>query len=211
MSWSEHKTYVGSSCREGHGAMVRARCFADVASCLPCGFASLLVQDFQRNIMFLPSQYWDIVSMLCLWASHLTLKCFTWLRWKGVPGRTEMAMCMISSMRRNDCRPMLSVELRWHTNEQVQWPGGKMWSRMISGLQTWYQTINLHLYLNINYIIYHVLYTITVLGCIPLAAHCCRFSRIVLLHLHGVEHSGDDQRRKQHRATIIPEPGERTL
>ena len=27
-----------------------------------------LMQDFQRNIMFLPSQYWDIVSMLCPWA-----------------------------------------------------------------------------------------------------------------------------------------------
>ena len=26
----------------------------------PCGFESRLVQDFQRNIMFLPSQYWDI-------------------------------------------------------------------------------------------------------------------------------------------------------
>ena len=46
------------------------------------------------------------------------------LRWKWVPGRTEMAMCMLSSMRRNgwnDC--MLSVELRWHTNKKVQWQG----------------------------------------------------------------------------------------
>ena len=32
---------------------------------------------FQRNIMFLPFQYWDIVSMMCHWARHLTLKCFT--------------------------------------------------------------------------------------------------------------------------------------
>ena len=32
-----------------------------------------------------------------------------------IPGRTEMAMCMIRSMRRNGCRivgPMLSVKLR---------------------------------------------------------------------------------------------------
>ena len=42
---------------------------------------------------------------------------------------------------------MLSVELRWHTNEQVQWPGGKLQSRVI-GLQTWYQTISLHIYLH---------------------------------------------------------------
>ena len=55
--------------REAHGAMVRAWRFADVES--------RLVQGFQRNIMFLPSQYWDIVSMLCPWARHSTLKCFT--------------------------------------------------------------------------------------------------------------------------------------
>ena len=36
-----------------------------------------LVQDFQRNIMFLPSQSWDIVKMVCPWARHFTLKCFT--------------------------------------------------------------------------------------------------------------------------------------
>ena len=28
-------------------------------------FKSRLMQDFQRNIMFLSSQFWDIVSMLC--------------------------------------------------------------------------------------------------------------------------------------------------
>ena len=48
--------------------------------CLPCGFAFRLVQDFQRNIMFLPSQSWDIVKMECPWARYFTLKCFTWLR-----------------------------------------------------------------------------------------------------------------------------------
>ena len=51
---------------EGHGAMVRA-----------WALSMSLVQDFQRNIMFLPSQSWDIVSILCLWARHFTLKCFT--------------------------------------------------------------------------------------------------------------------------------------
>ena len=42
--------------------------------CLSCEF-------YHRNIMFLPSQHWDIVvSMLCPWARHFTLKCFTSLR-----------------------------------------------------------------------------------------------------------------------------------
>ena len=39
--------------------------------CLPCGFEPRWVQDFQRNFIFLPSQSWDIVSMLCPWARHL--------------------------------------------------------------------------------------------------------------------------------------------
>ena len=49
--------------------MVRAWRSADVAA---CRFESRLVQDFQRNIMFLPSQSWDIVKMLCPWAKHFT-------------------------------------------------------------------------------------------------------------------------------------------
>ena len=44
--------------------------------CLQYGFESCLMQDFQINILFLPSHYWDIVLMLCPWAKHLTLKCF---------------------------------------------------------------------------------------------------------------------------------------
>ena len=58
--------------------------------------------------MFLPSQYWDIVSMLCPWARYLTLKYFTWHRWKWEPGRTEVALWRISSMRRNGCRTVCS-------------------------------------------------------------------------------------------------------
>ena len=38
---------------------------------------------------------------------------------------------------------MLSVGSRWHTNEQVQWPGA---TNVKVGWNTWYQTINLHLY-----------------------------------------------------------------
>ena len=37
---------------------------------------------------------------------------------------------------------MLSMELKWHTNEQVQWPGGK---NVKVGWNTWYQTINMFL------------------------------------------------------------------
>ena len=57
------------SVREGHGAMVMS---------LPVvWFRIPLGAGFQRNIMFLPFQYWDIVSMMCHWARHFTLKCFT--------------------------------------------------------------------------------------------------------------------------------------
>ena len=87
--------------------------------CLPCGFESRLVRDFQRNILFLPSQYWHIVSMFCHWARHLTIKCLTWLGWKWVPGTTEMTMCMISSIRRKVCRTVALLMLRWHTDEYL--------------------------------------------------------------------------------------------
>ena len=44
--------------------------------CLLWGFEPRLVQDFQRNITFLP-YYWGILSMLCPWAKYFTLICFT--------------------------------------------------------------------------------------------------------------------------------------
>ena len=37
---------------------------------------------YRRHILtfiVVPSQYWDIISMLCSWACHFTLTCFTWL------------------------------------------------------------------------------------------------------------------------------------
>ena len=43
--------------------------------CLPCGFESRLVQDFQRNIMFLPSQSWDIVKIVCPWVNSANCHC----------------------------------------------------------------------------------------------------------------------------------------
>ena len=96
--------------------------------CLPCDFKPRLMQDFQRDVMFLPSHSWDIVSMVCYWARHFTLKFFTWLRWEWVPGRTEMVMCTISSMRRNGCRTVCSP---WSWNDtrmnRTIDQGGKMY------------------------------------------------------------------------------------
>ena len=83
----------------------------DMAQWLECGallmslpdvrFRTRLVQDFQRNIMFLPSQSWYIVLMLCPWYDrdcnvYDKLHAPRWLQ-----------------------NGMLSVELKWHTNEQV--------------------------------------------------------------------------------------------
>ena len=88
----------------------------------------------------IPSQYCYIVSILCPWARYLTLKCFTGLRWKWVPGRTQMAMCMISSMRRNGCRTVCSS---WSWNGTRKWRRGK---HVKIGWNTWYHIIKLHLF-----------------------------------------------------------------
>ena len=72
------------------------------------GFEPRLVQDCQKNIRVILSLYWDTVSMLYPWARHFTPTCFTWLSCKWVPGREEMAMCTISSMRRDGCRTVCS-------------------------------------------------------------------------------------------------------
>ena len=105
----------------------------------------ILLQDFQRNIIFLPSQYWDVVLMLCpLGKAHnpkmlhlIQMKMITWWDRDGNVYNKFNAPKWLQ-----DC--MLSVGLRWHTNEQVQWPRGK---NVKVGWITWYQIINLHLYL----------------------------------------------------------------
>ena len=83
-------------------------CWVYRCRCLPCGFEPRWVQDFQTNFLLLPSQSWDAVSLLCPWATHFTLKYFTWLWWKWLPGRTKMAMCTVSPMRWNGCRIVCS-------------------------------------------------------------------------------------------------------
>ena len=60
-------------------------------------------------------------SIRCLCPLYLTLTCFTRFRWKWVPGRAEMTMCTISSMRRNCCRTVCSTWSLNHTNKQIQW------------------------------------------------------------------------------------------
>ena len=101
-----------------------------------------------REISFVsPLNNATLFRCCCPWARHLTLKCFTSIRWKWVPGRTEMTMCIISSMRRNGCRTyaLRGVEMAQEWFKQVQWLGVKckMWWNI------WYQseTINQNLYL----------------------------------------------------------------
>ena len=139
--------------REGHSAMIRAWLELCQCRCLPCGFEFRLVQDFQKNIMFLLSQYWDIVSMLCPWTRHFTLKCYTWLRWKrvGLPGRTEMAMYMISSMRRNGCRTVCSP---WSSDGTWMNSSSDQGVKIEKSNEILYQIKNLQLYLWWETIVY---------------------------------------------------------
>ena len=75
-------------CWEGRGTMDRAWSFANVAV-----LNRAWCRIFPSNIMSLPSQSWDNISIMCPWARHFTLKCFTGHRWKWVSGRTEMEKC----------------------------------------------------------------------------------------------------------------------
>ena len=80
--------------------------------------------------------------MACPWARHFTLKCFTRFRCKWVPGRIEITIRTIRSMRWKN--GTISAQLKWHTKEHVQWPDGAMWNRLMS-IQSWYDNIDLHL------------------------------------------------------------------
>ena len=75
-------------------------------------------------IMFLPSQSWGIVSMLCPWARHRTLqylneaKMSTYMvgqRWQCV----RYNKFNEPKWLRNGCKTVCSVELKWYTNKQV--------------------------------------------------------------------------------------------
>ena len=115
-------------------------------------FWTPLGAEFSKKYHVSPLSILSIVSMLCFWTGHVTRTCFTWLTCECVPGRTEMAMCTVSSMRRNGCRTAsftwswYGTRMSWSNDQQVQWPGGRMKSQLMS-LKTWYQTINAPLYL----------------------------------------------------------------
>ena len=96
------------SFRERHSAMIRAW---SLSMSLPAvQFRILFGAGFSKKYHVSPlsilGHCFDVVSLGK--ARHSTLKCFTWLKWKWVPVRKEMAMCMISPMRRNGCRTVCS-------------------------------------------------------------------------------------------------------
>ena len=74
-------------------------------------------------------------------------------------GGTEMTMCTISTMRRNGC--MLSVDWKWHTNEEVRGGGGKMYTIDEASLCAKIVTVTLQsgiytiLALKVPYTVYH--------------------------------------------------------
>ena len=81
------------------------------------------------------------------WARHFTPASFTWLRCKWVPDRTDMCTKVQCAEHAAGLYILRAVEM---AHEQVQWPRDKLQSRMIS-LQTWYQTIQLHIYLYLTF------------------------------------------------------------
>ena len=101
-------TDVYNTYREGHGAMIRTWRFADVAACRVVSNPAWCrifreISCFPLSILGHCS-YMYVVSF----GKALHPQCFTWLRWKWIPSTTEMAMCMISSMRWNSCKTVYS-------------------------------------------------------------------------------------------------------
>ena len=91
--------------------------------CLSCAFKPRLVHDFQKNIMFPPFRG-DLLRCFVLGQGvptlmlHLTqMKRSTWWDRDGNVYYKFNAPKLLQ-----DC--MLSVELKWYTNELVQWLGG---------------------------------------------------------------------------------------
>ena len=91
--------WLMSCFKERHGAIiVRAQNFVNVAACRDVSNRAWC-RIFREISCFSPlniSTLFRCCAMLCSWARHLTLKCFTWLRWKWVHDRTAIIMCMIS-------------------------------------------------------------------------------------------------------------------
>ena len=111
-------------------------------------FWTPLGAEFLRNIIVF--QYLDFVSLLCRWARHFTLTCFTWLRCKWVPDRTEMAMCIVRYVQCTEMATGLialhGVKMAHECTSPVTTARDIIRSRLMS-LQTLYQNINLYCYL----------------------------------------------------------------
>ena len=88
--------------------VVRARRFADVAACRAVSNPAWCRIFREISWVSLLNIGTLLRCWMCPWARPFTLKCFTWLRWKWVSGRTEMAMCTKSSGRRHGCRTVCS-------------------------------------------------------------------------------------------------------
>ena len=90
--------------REGHGAMVRALRSADVATCRAVSNPAWC-RIFREISCFSPLNLGTLLRCCVLGQgtspSNASLD-------SGENGRTEMAMCTISSMRRNGCRTVCS-------------------------------------------------------------------------------------------------------
>ena len=100
---------IFTSFREGRGAIVRGWSSANVAAYRAFSSPSWCRISEKYNVSHLSI----LGNCLCPCARQFTIKCFTWLRCKWVPDRTEIAMCTISSMRRNGCRTVCSP-LSWN-------------------------------------------------------------------------------------------------
>ena len=90
--------------------MVRAWRSADVATCRAVTNPAWC-RIFRGISCFSPLNHETLLR--CSVLGQGTSLRFSWLRWKWIPGRTEMAMCTISSMRQNGCRTVCSP---WNWN-----------------------------------------------------------------------------------------------
>ena len=103
---------------------------------LPWGFEYRLLQDFQRNITSYWGHCFDAVSL----GKALNPQMLHWTQVEMSPGRTEMTLCMISSMHRNGCRTVC-FSRSWNGIRMNKWQGD---TNVKVGWKSWYQTINLH-------------------------------------------------------------------
>ena len=81
---------------EGLGTMAMRLALCNYA-CLPCAFKPRLVQVF-RETWFSPLNVGTLFRCLCLPARYFNITFFTWLRYKQVPGKTEMQRGWVSDI-----------------------------------------------------------------------------------------------------------------